>query len=151
LRLSNNISFIILNWLELLGFVIVYWLIRNIRNELNILREVQVIIISWGVSSMVYFSLNLYKVNDNADTFGKAIFGSILFKNTAAFLGTTIFSIYILIRYPEKGYPILYEGKISACDFDMVFKSQIPFCYFYDYIQANFAESKVYLELFVLT
>lgn len=55
----NNLSFILLSWGEIFGFGMLYWLIRDIRNELNMKREVQVILIFWTFFSLLYFILNL--------------------------------------------------------------------------------------------
>jgi hypothetical protein len=40
LKLTNNMVFIIFSWLEILGFIAIFWMIRNIRNEINIKREI---------------------------------------------------------------------------------------------------------------
>lgn len=53
----NNISFILLNWLEIVGFVFMYWKIRKIRNELNIKAELAVIMLFWSIFSIIYFIL----------------------------------------------------------------------------------------------
>jgi hypothetical protein len=55
----NNLSFILLSWSEIFGFGLLYWLIRDIRNELNMKREVQAILIFWTFFSLLYFILNL--------------------------------------------------------------------------------------------
>jgi hypothetical protein len=39
-KFTNQIMFIIINWAEIIGLAILYWFIRNIKNELNIKREV---------------------------------------------------------------------------------------------------------------
>lgn len=57
LKLVNSLIFVILNWGEVVGFAGLFWMVRNIKNELNVKREVQVVLILWGVFSIIYFSL----------------------------------------------------------------------------------------------
>lgn len=60
MQFANSIVFIIFNWVEIGGFAIAFWLIRNIKNELNIKVEVQTILICWTLFSTFYFSSNIY-------------------------------------------------------------------------------------------
>jgi hypothetical protein len=61
MELANQLLFIIINWVEILGIAVAFWLIRNIKNELNVKLEVQTILIFWTFFSVVYFSLNISK------------------------------------------------------------------------------------------
>lgn len=40
MKLTNEIMFVVLNWAEIIGFAFLFWIIRNIKNELNVKREV---------------------------------------------------------------------------------------------------------------
>jgi hypothetical protein len=40
MKLTNALMFIILNWIEIIGFALLFWFIRKIKNELNVKREV---------------------------------------------------------------------------------------------------------------
>jgi hypothetical protein len=40
MKFTNQIMFVILNWLEIAGLSFLFWKIRNIQNELNIKKEV---------------------------------------------------------------------------------------------------------------
>jgi hypothetical protein len=51
-------------------------------------------------------------------------------RNISAFFATTLYSIYLYKRHPEKSYPVLFEGKMMAMDFEYVFESELPFKYF---------------------
>lgn len=57
MKLTNSIMFVVLNWAEVAGFALLFWLIRGIKNELNVKREVQVVLLCWGLFSVIYFSL----------------------------------------------------------------------------------------------
>lgn len=59
LKLVNSLIFVILNWGEVIGFAGLFWMVRNIKNELNVKREVQVVLILWGIFSVIYFSFQL--------------------------------------------------------------------------------------------
>ncbi len=36
---ANSIIFVVLNWLEILGYALLFWKVRNIKNELNVKME----------------------------------------------------------------------------------------------------------------
>jgi hypothetical protein len=57
LKLTNSIIFVLLNWGEVIGFALLFWLVRNIKNELNVKTEVQAVLLFWTVFSIIYFSL----------------------------------------------------------------------------------------------
>lgn len=59
LKLVNSLIFVILNWGEVVGFAALFWMIRNIKNELNVKREVQAVLVLWGIFSIIYFSFQL--------------------------------------------------------------------------------------------
>ena len=141
LKITNSIVFIILNWLEVFGFALLFWLVRNIKNELNVKSEVQSILIFWGIFSLIYFLLNLWLnrlVAMNSTDYipvGKwFIFVAIQLRNISTLCATTMFSIYTLYRNPEKAYPKTYDGKLEALDFELVLTSSLPFEYFYDFV-----------------
>jgi hypothetical protein len=56
MKVANSILFIVINWAEIFGFCLLYWIIRNIKNELNIKAEVQTMLICWMFFSLIYFS-----------------------------------------------------------------------------------------------
>lgn len=62
-----------------------------------------------------------------------------------------MFSIYTLVRHPEKAYPKTIEGKLEALDFDLVLASPTSFKSFYDFIEEHSSYNKPYLELYVLS
>jgi hypothetical protein len=55
LRLINVVMFITLNWAEIIGFAVLFWLVRNIKNELSVKSEVQAVLLLWSSFSVVYF------------------------------------------------------------------------------------------------
>jgi len=59
LKLTNSIIFVLLNWGEVIGFALLFWLVRNIKNELNVKTEVQAVLVLWTVFSIIYFSLQI--------------------------------------------------------------------------------------------
>jgi hypothetical protein len=59
MRLTNSLMFILLNWIEIIGFALLFWIIRKIKNELNVKREVQIVLIFWSVFSIIYFSMQI--------------------------------------------------------------------------------------------
>ena len=67
MKLTNAILFVVLNWAEIIGFALLFWFVRNIKNELNVKREVQAVLLSWGIFSVIYFFLqvNLNKTPEN--------------------------------------------------------------------------------------
>lgn len=56
----NAIIFVLFNWFEIAGFSIAFWVIRNIKNELNIKVELYFVLVFWTVFSIFYFAMNLY-------------------------------------------------------------------------------------------
>ena len=60
---ANLINFVFVNWALVVGYVLIYWKIRNIRNELNIKKEIAIIMVAWVIFSMIYFILNLILQN----------------------------------------------------------------------------------------
>jgi len=59
MKLTNALMFIILNWIEIIGFALLFWLIRKIKNELNVKREIQIVLLLWSVFSIIYFSMQI--------------------------------------------------------------------------------------------
>jgi hypothetical protein len=59
MKLTNSIMFVVLNWAEIVGFAMLFWFVRNIKNELNVKREVQAVLLSWGIFSVLYFFLQI--------------------------------------------------------------------------------------------
>ena len=78
------------------------------------------------------------------------IFLLIQMRNLSAFFSITLFSIYLYKAHPEKSYPVLYEGKMTAMDFEYVFESEIPFNYFFEFIKYHSKTNKIYLDVFVM-
>jgi hypothetical protein len=50
-----------------------------------------------------------------------------MLRNLSTLFATTMFSIYTMIRHPDKQYPKQIEGKLEALDFDLVLNSSLPF------------------------
>ena len=130
---ANSIIFVFLNWMEIIGFAFLFWMVRNIKNELNVKIELQTILIFWTFFSIIYFSLNVTLQDINPDDSEKIleikmlIFIAIILRNLSTLLATTMFSIYTMIRHPDKQYPKQIEGKLEALDFDLVLTSSLPF------------------------
>ena len=80
-----------------------------------------------------------------------AIFLAIEVRNMSTLFATTMFSVYMLLRHPDRAYPKTFEGKLEALDFDLVLSSSLPFQYFYDFILNHSAFNKPYLDLYVLS
>ena len=40
MKLTNSILFVIINWAEIVAFALLFWYVRNIKNELNVKLEV---------------------------------------------------------------------------------------------------------------
>ena len=134
MKFTNQIMFVVLNWLEIAGLSLLFWKIRNIPNELNIKKEVQSVLIFWSTFSVLYFIFQLIwsKLDeiDNKDlreTLAILIFAAIQLRNLSALFATTLFSLYTLHIHPEKAYPKTIEGKLEALDFDTMLTSPISF------------------------
>ena len=155
MKLTNSIMFVVLNWSEVGGFALLFWLVRNIKNELNVKREVQVVLLCWGLFSVIYFSLQI-KLQNSVDLVERenlrmGIFLAIQLRNITTLFATTMFSIYMMVRHPERAYPKTIEGKLEALDFDLVLTSPMSFQYFYDFINEQSSYNQPYLELYVLS
>ena len=140
---ANSIIFVFLNWLEILGFALLFWMVRNIKNELNVKRELETILIFWTFFSILYFSMNVFLQNvEPAEetkiyTIKMIIFIALMLRNLSTLMATTMFSIYTMIRHPDQQYPKQIEGKLEALDFDLVLTSSLPFQYFYEFINSE--------------
>ena len=104
---ANSIIFVFLNWLEILGFALLFWMVRNIKNELNVKRELETILIFWTFFSILYFSMNVFLQNvEPAEetkiyTIKMIIFIALMLRNLSTLMATTMFSIYTMIRHPD--------------------------------------------------
>ncbi len=69
-KLTNEIMFIIINWFDIAGLALLFWKIRNISNELYNKTEVQIVIIFWGIFSVLdyIFLLIRSKLNPSSPT-----------------------------------------------------------------------------------
>jgi hypothetical protein len=45
-----------------------------------------------------------------------------------------MFSLYTLVKTPDKSYPKTFESKFEALDFDLAISTSLPFEYFYDFV-----------------
>jgi hypothetical protein len=135
MKITNALMFVTLNWAEIIGFAGLFWLVRDIKNELNVKREVQAVLLLWGLFSLIYFILQI-NLQRNINTLENAsfraslrlaIFLAIQFRNMSTLLATTMLSIYMMVRHPEKSYPKTIEGKLEALDFDLVLTSPLSF------------------------
>eukprot|EP00347_Sterkiella_histriomuscorum_P018057 403346954 len=159
MQTANLIVFVVLNWFEIAGYAIAFWMVRNIKNELNIKVEIYFIIIFWTLFSIFYFSMNIYLQylhsqpsfdKDMDKTVRLMIYISIILRNFTTLCATTMFSIYTLIRHPERAYPRNIEGKLEALDFDLVLNSSLPFQYFFDFVVQFQPHYKPYFDVYVL-
>jgi hypothetical protein len=145
--------FILVNWIEIIGFAVLFWLIRNIKNELNVKREIQLALIFFSLFSIIYFivQLNFIKAekDEQKNIFRYVIVIAIELRNLSTLFITTAFSLYMAFRHPEKTYPKTIEGKYEAFDFDLVLTSPLCFQYFYDFIEKNSSFNLPYLDLYV--
>lgn len=57
---ANSLVFVIINWFEIAGFAFAFWMVRNIKNELNVKVEIYFILIFWTLFSVFYFVMNIY-------------------------------------------------------------------------------------------
>lgn len=67
MKLTNALMFIIFNWIEIIGYVLLFWLIRKIKNELNVKREIQIVLLFWSIFSIIYFSVHIASDKAPAD------------------------------------------------------------------------------------
>lgn len=157
MKTINEFSFVIVNYLELLGFLIIWWLIRNIRNDLNIKMEVTVAIIFWALFSMIYFILSIVlKLTDTNKTIDSKeyknnstiIFTIILLRDYSVLFATTLFSLYMLIIKPHKTYPRLFEGKLIVLDSETALNSCTPFRFFTHFINTHSPKNLVHLRVY---
>lgn len=63
----NGFSYLIINWLELLLLVLICFKIRNVKDELSIIKELLWISGSWIICSFVYFLMFNLKTDQNYD------------------------------------------------------------------------------------
>ena len=159
----NIYVFIVVNWVFLSSLVLIYWKIRNIRNELNIKKEILFVMFAWGFFSLLYYSLNVllraFIHSDLSDPYQDTmakfytscfLFAIVLSRNLFTLLAQTYFSLKMLFVHPERNYPLLYEGKLIAMDFDLILDTEEPFDRFYDFIQVYSPFNQVYIEVFAL-
>ena len=160
LKFTNQIMFVVLNWFEIAGLSVLFWIIRNIQNELNIKKEVQSVLIFWSTFSVLYFIFQLIwskldekniKEKEHRRILSYLIFGAIQLRNLSALFATTLFSIYTVVRHPEKSYPKTIEGKLEALDFDTMLTSPISFQSFFEFIEEYQSFYKPYMEVYMLT
>lgn len=94
-------AFLFWNWVELVAFVWIYMKIENVKDELNIQKELKYIIYAWLGFSIIYFFCNtLLKMFDaQKRVFLWIIFFAILFRDLAAII---IQAIYCKITYDKE-------------------------------------------------
>ena len=61
--LSNFSSFVIINWLQILVLVYLCYKIIDIKDEINIKRELVIIIVVWISFSLFYFTFLQIRLN----------------------------------------------------------------------------------------
>lgn len=129
MQVFNSFAFIVLNWLEIVGYAYAFWLVRNIRNELNIKREIQAILFFWTAFSITYFLLNLQlSIQDPGSlqdriTYKKLIYATLILRNFSTLCATTLISIFTMYRRPQQIYLKNPENEMQALEFDLVLKS----------------------------
>lgn len=79
----------------------------------------------WTIFSICYFSLNIFlqtlpQEDERKNTIKLLIFLALMFRNISTLFATTMYSIYSMIRHPDRAYPKNLEGKLEALDFDLV-------------------------------
>jgi hypothetical protein len=66
--IANFCSFIVINWIEILILIIVCYKIIDIKDEINIKKELVIIIIVWTGFSLFYFSFLQIRIANIHDT-----------------------------------------------------------------------------------
>ena len=104
---ANSMSFLILNWSELIVLSIMLFKIRNVKDELNIKFELAGIIASWLFFSLVYYILSYVgssKQNKEALSIKILILISILMRNISSLLISAL-SIYYTLHQKRGASP----------------------------------------------
>lgn len=116
--------------------------IKNIKDELNIKIEINILVILWLIFSMIYFVTNTiydkqkhdaYEDLESLDTLSRAqvwiIFSAIMLRNLSSIFVSTLF-VYLVIKNSDLHYPADYESPHIVFDFDLVLESVLPQTYF---------------------
>jgi hypothetical protein len=97
---TNMSAFVFFSFLEVVGFVYVLRNSNRIKSELSLKAELQVVTITWLVTSFIYFSLNTsiqFNSSDRKTTplIETLVFIMILARDLATTCATTLISLYI--------------------------------------------------------
>lgn len=92
----NQYSFITINWAELMILVVMIFIIRNIRDELNIKYEILIITLCWILFSCIYFVLQSSSIttseNETSQRSAKiSIYTLIMMRNLSSLLTSAVF------------------------------------------------------------
>jgi len=150
---SSAFSFVFFNWLELIGFITMLYHIRNIRDELSIKNELQVVFGAWFFTSIVYFSTTAVAQQSGKEhqtTFRIIQLSFILIRDLSAVLAMVAFSFWTYFRDPDRVYPGAFEHKLLALEFETVMNSCLPFEYFYQYIEEKKPKQLIYIKVYAL-
>lgn len=100
---ANKITFISVNFIELMLLIIILYNIKDIKDELNIKVELNLLIILWLMFSMIYFiTNNVFDAEEYYDdpvnkkfnpTRAWIIFCAVTGRNTSIILVSTIYCV----------------------------------------------------------
>jgi hypothetical protein len=96
---AQALVFVILNWFELVGFFWAYWILRNLKEMVNIRKEMFITMCAYVISSLIYFFISTYGTTNSLNHGEKKFLDllavtAILMRNITATLSSTCFSIW---------------------------------------------------------
>ena len=156
----NHYMFIFFNWVLMIIFVGMYLLIQQIKDELQIKKELFWIIILWSLTNIIYFTLNQIEkayepdshtlVQENSTTkFIKwSIFLTMIVRD---FLAITV-QTFFCWRVTRKEHAFYIESEflspLLVYDFELVLASVLPMTYFEIFVDKKCKDGKPYLDMF---
>ncbi|CDW85713.1 UNKNOWN [Stylonychia lemnae] len=147
----NICTFIIVNWLQTLVLILLFYRLRNIKDELNIKQEIRIIIIIWISFSLAYFitlQYQQYHQDENNNATRVAIFCFILLRNIGSVSVSTYFCYFMVnnpvLSYSKPDYPT------QLFDFEeAILESVLPYKYFRKFIEDEQPEQLPFLQILV--
>eukprot|EP00347_Sterkiella_histriomuscorum_P018536 403345140 len=130
----NNCVFVLINWLQTLSLILLFFRLRNIKDELNIRIELRAILFVWILFSLLYFTtLQIEQAFDNE--YSKyVIFVAIQFRNALTYMISTYFC-YKMIKNPLKTYAKPdYPSQLTDFE-EAIFDSILPYKFFKKYLE----------------
>lgn len=130
----NIYSYLLLNWIELVGLVLICFKIRHVKDELSIHKELLWISGIWILCSFCYFSLfsieNYFPGSLDSNIVSSFIFFFIQFRNISTVAISTIFCT-IVVSSPNLVYSAENPTSLTTLlDFELVMMSVVPYSYF---------------------